>query len=206
MKVDKSGHPKGDDDLPTRAERETRDELIYRLHLAGVTLRDIGKRTGLSKSAVHKIVGRQLAAAARRRESLDDTDQAVVKHLERLDSLLAASYPKAMAGDSRAAEMSRRVLDSIARIQGLNRSVAERYAERIAPVRGVDFDDDDDGLDELERHRLRYDDDPRIREAARMEANARMALEQAEAIRRGITWYDLTAEDRARLHAVPDAG
>jgi hypothetical protein len=127
--------------MATRSEREARDALILRLHLAGIGYRDIGRRAGLSLGAVHKVVKRELAKAADRRDDLED--DAITMHLERLDSLYAVNYAKAAQGDTRSAEVCRRILDSMARVQGLNTSVAERLApERNDP----DFDDDlDDG-------------------------------------------------------------
>lgn len=139
--------------MTSRDERLARDALILRLHLAGVSYRDIGKRAGLSVSVVHKVVRRELAKASQRRDDLED--EATTAHLERLDTLLAAQWPKALQGDVRAAETCRRLLDSAARVQGLNTSVAER----LAPMGGVDVGDDDDdedgGLDDLERYRQR---------------------------------------------------
>jgi DNA-directed RNA polymerase specialized sigma24 family protein len=82
--------------MASRAEREVRDALILRLHLAGVPYRDISKRSGLSLGAVHKVVRRELAKAARRRDDLED--DAVTAHLERLDSLFAAKLLQGDAG------------------------------------------------------------------------------------------------------------
>jgi hypothetical protein len=195
-------------DRLTREERESRDTLIYRLHLAGVSYRDIAKRVGITKQAVHKIVQRELAKAAVVRDDLEA--EAETEHLERLSTLLSVQWPKAIAGDSRAAEFCRRLMVDIARLKGLNTSVAER----LAPLRGGrdddGFGDDEVDVDELEAWRKRratlYEDDGPQGDAARAEARARSDREDREATRRGITRYDLSAEDKRRLHAVPDVG
>jgi hypothetical protein len=194
-------------DRLSREERESRDELIYRLHLAGVSYRNIANRVGISKQAVHKIVQRELSKASVVHDDLEA--EAETEHLERLSTLLAAQWPKAISGDSRAAEFCRRLMVDIARLKGLNTSVAER----LAPLRGRAGDEFDDGevdVDELEAWRKRratlYEDDGPLGDAARAEARARSDREDREAMRRGITRYDLTDDDKHRLHAVHDVG
>jgi hypothetical protein len=190
--------------MTSRDERLARDALILRLHLAGISYRDIGRRAKLSVSVVHRVVRRELAKASQRRDDLED--EATTAHLERLDSLLAAQMPRALGGDVKAAEFCRRLLDSVARVQGLNSSVAERLGPML-PADDVDDFGDDEVVDHdaLARHRLRYEDSPRGREA-RADADARVKREYDEAARRGITWYDMTAEDKRQLHAVRDVG
>ena len=124
--------------MATRAERESRDVLIYRLHLAGVSYREIGKRAGITGAAVHKIVKSRLAKAADQRVDLEGV--AVAEHLERLSVILAANSAAAAKGDIKAGELCRRILESMARVQGLNTSVAER----LIPMR-AGLEDDDDG-------------------------------------------------------------
>jgi IS30 family transposase len=118
----------------TREERAERDQLIYRLHLAGISFRQIGKRIGMTPGGVHKIVRRELGRAADVRDDL--VGDAEIEHLERMKQLYAAYAPKAQAGDLKAAEYCRRLLADMARIQGLNQSVAER----LAPARDDDLD------------------------------------------------------------------
>ena len=125
--------------MATKAERDSRDELIYRLHLAGVSYREIARRANLSKTVVHRIVKKQLDTAADIR--LDLAGAAETEHLERLGSLLAVNMAKALNGDVRATEICRRLLGDIARVQGLNTSVAER----LIPDRDDGDDADEDG-------------------------------------------------------------
>lgn len=70
----------------------------------------------------------------------------------RMESLLVASWPKALREDTRVTDQYRRVLDSMAKLQGIAQSVSER----LLPQRLDDDDDDDeDGLDDLRRRRDR---------------------------------------------------
>lgn len=137
-------------------ERAARDTLVVRLYLAGVVYRDIAKQTGLSLGGVHKVIKRQLRQSADRRDDLAE-DAAIEAYLRRMETLLAATFPAALKGNARSAEQVRRILDSMARIQGLFPSLAER----VLPLRDRDGDDDDeedealiDPNDELARYRL----------------------------------------------------
>jgi hypothetical protein len=56
--------------------------------------------------------------------------------------LLAANWGKALRGDPRSLDQCRRMLDSMARVQGL----VPLWAERVLPER---IRDDDDGGDEF---------------------------------------------------------
>jgi hypothetical protein len=131
-------------------ERATRDLLVLRMHLAGMVYRDIGSRVGLSVGGVHKVIRRQLRQSAYRRDDL--ADDAVEQYLSRMEVLLAANWPKAIKGDARSTEQCRRMLDSMARVQGIVPSLAER----VIPIRDDDDDGDDDGEgNELEAWRKR---------------------------------------------------
>jgi hypothetical protein len=131
-------------------DRATRDVLILRMHLAGITYRDIAARVDLSIAGVHKVVKRQLRQSADRRSDL--ADDAVESYLARMEVLLAANWPKALKGDERSTEQCRRMLDSMARVQGIVPSLAER----VVPIRDDDDDADADGEDnELEAWRKR---------------------------------------------------
>jgi hypothetical protein len=133
------------------AERQARDTLVLRMYLAGVTYRDIGHKVSLSAAGVHKVIKRQLRQSADRRDELE-SDAAVESYLSRMEALLSASWPKALRGDTRATDQCRRVLDSMAKVQGIVQSVSER----LVPVDDDSNDEDDDGeeLDELQAYRL----------------------------------------------------
>jgi hypothetical protein len=130
-------------------ERATRDVLVLRMHLAGVTYRDIASRVGLSIAGVHKVVKRQLRQSADRRDDL--ADDAVEAYLARMEVLLAANWGKAVRGDVRSTEQCRRMLDSMARVQG----IVPWLAERVVPIRDDDDGDADGDDNELEAWRKR---------------------------------------------------
>ncbi|VBA47922.1 hypothetical protein [Mycobacterium attenuatum] len=132
------------------AARQARDELALRLFLGGLPYREIGKHVDLSVGGVHKVVSRMLQRHAPRRELL--LDEAVAIYLERLESLWAATYPRAVKGDVRAVEACRRLLDQLGRAQGLYGSAAS------APLVRDDVplpEDDGEPDDELEAWRKR---------------------------------------------------
>ena len=89
------------------------------MFLAGVSYREIGKnpRVQLSCRGVELAVRRQMSGTAWRRNLL--TDEAMAVHAERLESLFAAAYAKAVTGEVRAGEQCRRLLDQMARVHGL---------------------------------------------------------------------------------------
>ena len=94
------------------------------------------------------MIKRELRQSADRR---DDIDVAVEAYLARMETLLAASWPKALKGEARSTEQCRRLLDSMGRVQGVFPGVVvERLSERL-PLE----DDDDDGVNELEERRRR---------------------------------------------------
>lgn len=133
-------------------ERARRDALVWQMFLAGVSYREIGKnpRVRLSCRGVELAVRRQMSGTAQRRNLL--TDEAMAVHTERLESLFAAAYAKAVTGNVRAGEQCRRLLDQMARVHGL-------YAGACENPMPEDADDSDDvgadGLDDLQRFRLR---------------------------------------------------
>jgi hypothetical protein len=121
------------------------------MFLAGVSYREIGKnpRVQLSCRGVELAIQRQMSRTAQRRDVL--TDEAMAVHIERLETLFAGAYAKAVSGDVRAGEHCRRLLDQMARVHGL-------YAGRDNFVlEDADHTDDvgQDGLDDLQRFRLR---------------------------------------------------
>lgn len=134
------------------ADRERRDTLVFQMFLSGMSYRSIGRheRVGLSCRGVDLVVRRQLSASAQRRAVL--TDEAIAVHVERLESLFSAAYADAVRGNHRAGELCRRLLDSIARVQGLLDGAERPPAEPPADV-DDDCEVDEDGLDALERYR-----------------------------------------------------
>lgn len=132
-------------------ERARRDALVWQMFLAGVSYREIGKnpRVQLSCRGVELAIRRQMSRTAQRRHML--TDEAMAVHTERLESLFAAAYAEAVSGDVRAGEQCRRLLDQMAHMHGLYAGPGADF-----PAGGADDSDvGEDGLDDLERFRLR---------------------------------------------------
>lgn len=138
----------------TREQRQQRDHEALRLFLAGETYRQIGATIGLrSASGVHRIVQRELAAAAGRRGLL--TDEAFAIHQERLERLLCAHWELALDASNpnshRSALICQRILAQQSRIYGLAESMTLPPPTQTGP----EHDDDDIGgtVDELARLR-----------------------------------------------------
>lgn len=130
----------------TGEPRQARDELVWSMFVAGVPYRAIGKRTDLSLGGVHKAVTRMLASRAPRRRLL--LDEAVAVYQERLEALWASAWLRAVNGDPRSQELCRKLLDQMARSNGI-------YASGEPLVRDNQPDDDDDEDDELTAWRKR---------------------------------------------------
>jgi hypothetical protein len=137
-----------------RAEREQRDERVLQLFLAGLTYREIGAATGFrSVSGVHRVVQRELAAGARRREVL--SDEPFVLWQERTEALLHAHWDRATRADDpdlRSAELCRKLLGQQARVYRVGVDVVDSLPAPTVSL-SADDEDDEDGVDELSRLR-----------------------------------------------------
>ncbi|MGP4056631.1 hypothetical protein ACTWP6_17705 [Mycobacterium sp. 4D054] len=121
-----------------------------KLFLAGLSYREIGAAVGLrSVSGVHRIVKRELAAGASRRDLLTDETFAIWQ--ERTESLLRAHWEQAIAGDHRSAELCRKLLAQQARIY----NVGVDTNPLPVPTAAVPADEVDGGPDELSKLRAR---------------------------------------------------
>jgi hypothetical protein len=103
--------------------------------------RGIGSKVSLSVGGVHKVIKRQLRQSADRRDELA-TDASVEAYLSQMEALLSATWPKALRGDVRVTDQCRRVLDSMAKVQGIVQSVSERLLPD--DLNDNESDDDDD--------------------------------------------------------------
>jgi hypothetical protein len=105
-----------------KEQRQERDGLILRLFLLGQRYRSIGihLKVGLSPQGVGNVIHRGLAATAPQRDIFGE--QAGAVYLIRLESLLRAAMPRALAGDMDAWEGCRRLLEQGARYFGLTAS------------------------------------------------------------------------------------
>lgn len=134
----------------SRAEREQRDDKVLRLFLAGLTYREVGAAVGLrSVSGVHRIVQRQLAAGAPRRDLL--TNETFALWQERIEALFQAHCDKAIDGDHRSSEICRKLLAQQARVYGLSTEVDPLPAP--TPTQQPVDPGEDEPQDELSRLR-----------------------------------------------------
>ena len=141
----------------SRSERERRDARVFAMFAEGASYREIGAAVGLrSVSGVHRIVQRELAAGARRRDVL--TDDAFALWQERQETLLRAHWDRATAAtpDHRSAELCRKLLANQARVYRLGEAVQELPG----PTQKLGDDGQDDGDEpenELDRLRAKRD-------------------------------------------------
>lgn len=133
----------------TRAERAERNALVLKLFLDGANYRQIGEQVRLSTSQVHRVVQRELAAAAKRRDLL--TDEALAVCQERIERLFHAHWQKALDGDYRSADLCRKLLGQMARVYGIGADVSPLPAP--TPIAEPDPADDDGPQDELSKLR-----------------------------------------------------
>lgn len=106
-----------DTPTPTRAERAKRDARVLQMYIAGATYRDIGERLGMSHTNVDKVIRREMAKAAKRRDLL--ADQALATFVERTEAIFKAHFPNALRGDYKASVICDRILARQARLYGL---------------------------------------------------------------------------------------
>lgn len=130
--------------MTDRVTRARRDTKVLNLFIAGATYKQIGEHPdiALGISQVDRIVKRELARAAKRRDLL--ADQALTMWVERSEALLRANWAKAMGGDYRAGLLCDRILARQARLGGL---VDDRPGGGSGGGGPVDPPDDPDGGD-----------------------------------------------------------
>ncbi|AMQ66944.1 MULTISPECIES: hypothetical protein [Mycolicibacterium] len=142
-----------------RVERARRDAKVLRLHIAGATYRQIAESCEISVGMADKIVRRELAKAAARRDLLGE--QALAMFLERQEALFKANFPAAMKGDYKASVICDRIMARQARlfevIDGHGRGGGSGDPDETpdpTPDDDTDSDDEDDG-DDLAKWRRR---------------------------------------------------
>lgn len=109
--------PKGSNKAQSDCVIAVRRQAVLEARLAGKTLRAIAGELGISKTQAGRDIQNVLA-------ELDDdiTAQAtVLRNLEhaRLERLLSAVWPKAIAGDIRANDRAHKVIEAQCRLHGL---------------------------------------------------------------------------------------
>lgn len=103
-------------ETPEEAQaRDERDGRILQLFLAGSSYKQIAAAVGLkSTETIHKIIRRELGAAAQRRSVLLEEARSIYQ--ERSESLLKAHWALALRGDHKSAEICRKLLDQQLRL------------------------------------------------------------------------------------------
>jgi hypothetical protein len=127
-------------------QRRERDAVILRQFLAGESYRTIGRdsRVNLSAQGVADVVNKELAEGAERRGLL--REHAATIHAQRLEMLLSSVWESALAGDCRAIELARRIIEQQVKFY--------RLKERLNTVRPASVDEEP--ADELARYRARF--------------------------------------------------
>ena len=119
------GPPKASPRGLTATERQAE---ALRLRKAGLTFEDIAQTLGYSdKSSAHKAV-----LAALRETLREPAEEYRELHRTRLEAIYAAYYPKALAGDEKAAAICHRSLADLAELDGLN--APKRLEQRVGSV------------------------------------------------------------------------
>jgi hypothetical protein len=104
----------------TTEARAERDAWILRLFISGLPYREIGRhqKVNLSAKAVGNVINTQLAHSNPRDNDLAQFAGAI--HVERLEIMLRAVWPKALGGDLKAIMQVLRVLRAEAKFYGLD--------------------------------------------------------------------------------------
>jgi len=136
----------------TAQERERRNNLIMQMFFAGWSEREIGRHGSvqLSPGGVHQTIKKELEKLASRHDLL--SDQALPMYIERLETLLKATWPKAVSGDLKAVEVCRRLLEQQSRLWNLEE---EGKLPATPPMNDNEFDEEDGVKDQLAAFRAR---------------------------------------------------
>jgi hypothetical protein len=135
---------------PARVQSATNQVRALELRIQGLTLQQIADQIGVSKARAYQYVSEGLA-------ELNETCVIHAEELrrlttEQLDQLLAAHMPAAINGDTKAAGVVLRALDSRAKLYGLIRPLVTK------PVNPVESMTPDQLLEEARRLGIYYDD------------------------------------------------
>jgi hypothetical protein len=135
---------------PARVQSATNQARALELRTQGLTLQAIADQIGVSKARAYQYVSEGLA-------ELNETCAVQAEELrrltvEQLDQLLAAHMPAAINGDTKAAGVVLRALDSRAKLYGLIRPLVSQ------PVNPVDSMTPDQLIEEARRLGIYYDD------------------------------------------------
>jgi hypothetical protein len=126
---------------------------ILMLIIAGNSEAETARAVGVTRARVNQVVKRELQGAARHRRLL--ADEALSIYTTRLETLMKAVWPKVLQQDLKAVEVARRLLESQARLYGID---AESRTE--APMGDQEIPDEDtpkrsDPVVEMAKYRAR---------------------------------------------------
>jgi hypothetical protein len=132
-------------------KRERRNTLIMQFFFAGWSEREIARHhsVAVTPGRVHQIIAEEMKKLAGRHDLL--SDQALPMYIERLETLLKATWPKAVSGDLKAVEVARRLLEQQARLWNLEE---EGKLPALPPMSDQELEDDD-AADQLAKYRAR---------------------------------------------------
>lgn len=136
---------------PAQEKRERRNTLIMQFFFAGWSEREIARHhsVGVTPGRVHQIISEEMKKLAGRHDLL--SDQALPMYIERLETLLKATWPKAVTGDLKAVEVARRLLEQQARLWNLEE---EGRLPAVPPMTDQELEDDE-AADQLAKYRAR---------------------------------------------------
>lgn len=129
--------------LSDRVESERKQDLAWRLHLAGASVHEIAASKDPDRAGTLFKDARgaaQALAAARRRYDNDaeeaplDVDGRLKSDIARLDRIQRALYPKATAGDVSAAREIRQITMARAQLLGYVKGVEEKVGGAGDPI------------------------------------------------------------------------
>lgn len=141
----------------TPEQRELRNAEILHMFIAGKSEIEIAKAVDTDRSLINKMLKECLQETAQHRELLNN--QALSVYVTRLETLIQAAWEKVEAGDLKAIEVARRLLEQQARLYGLNVPVNRTTASRFSapPLSDQQLEEDpDEPEDELSAYRQRH--------------------------------------------------
>ena len=92
-----------------------REAEALRLRTEGLSYREVGDQLGVGETMSRRIVQRAL-----RRLLVEPANEVIALECQRLDLLMSAAMPRALAGSARWAEVAIRVMERRARLLGLD--------------------------------------------------------------------------------------
>lgn len=135
----------------TREEMDQRNFKIMALFMAGNSEREIGRTVGVTGQRVNQIIKAEMKNAARHHRLL--TDEALGVYVTRLETLLKATWVKAMKQDLKAIDTARRLMEQQARLYDLE---GDRLPGLPALSDQMLGDDSPVQVDELTKYRMRH--------------------------------------------------